>query len=326
MGKKRFLRSIGLLLSLILLLPLWAGCAPGGQVDGGDTLTVVTTLFPLYDFARAITAGTDAQVILLLPPGVESHSFAPSPADIIAIQRADVFAYTGEYMEHWAHEILEGLDGAPGENSGFATIGGLVIADCSTGIALDETEDEDAHAHHGHGNYDPHIWTDPTQAAIMAGTVADALCAADPDNGEAYRSNCAAYQQALGALDEAFTALVEGAARREICFGGRFALHYFAKRYGLSYVAAYDSCSSETEPSAKAVAAITDAVTGRGIPVIYYEELVTPKVALAIASETGCRALLLHSCHNVSRSELEAGATYLSLMYQNLENLKAGLL
>ena len=159
----------------------------------------------------------------------------------------------------------------------------------------------------------------------MVETITDALCAADPAHAETYRTNCEAYQAELMELDAEFEALVDGAVRREICFGGRFALHYFAKRYGLSCIAAYDSCSSETEPSAKAVAEITDAILEDGIPVIYYEELVDPKVARSIAEDTGCAMLLLHSCHNVSKEELDAGATYLSLMRQNLENLKTGL-
>ena len=330
MQKKRLFQSLALFLSLALALPVFAGCGDAaGKASDQDGITIITTLFPLYDFARALTAGTDANVSLLLPPGVESHSFEPSPADVIAIQNADVFAYTGDYMEAWAHEIIESLDGARGtvENDHFLTVGSLVIADCSLGIQLDEVEEheEEGHEGHGHSNYDPHIWTDPTQAATMAATLADALSAADPDHAETYRANCEAYTAELMELDAAFAELVDGAARREICFGGRFALHYFAKRYGLTCIAAYDSSSSETEPSAKAVAEITDAIQSGGIPVIYYEELVDPKVARSIASDTGCEMLLLHSCHNVSRSELDAGATYLSLMYQNLENLKIGL-
>ena len=115
MQKKRLFQSLALFLSLLLALPALAGCgdAAGGPPNA-DGVTIITTLFPLYDFARALTAGTDANVSLLLPPGVESHSFEPSPADIIAIQKADVFAYTGEYMETWAHEIIDGLDGTQG--------------------------------------------------------------------------------------------------------------------------------------------------------------------------------------------------------------------
>lgn len=330
MLSKRLFRSLALLLAIVFALPAFAGCGGPAENSGKDSgITVITTLFPLYDFARAITQGTGAEISLLLPPGVESHSFEPSPSDVIAIQGADVFAYTGDYMETWAHEILEGLDGERGtaEDTRFSTIGSLVIADCSMGIQLDEVEEheEAGHEGHGHGNYDPHIWTDPTQAATIAATIADALCAANPGHAEAYRANCEAYQAELMALDAAFQELVDGAARREICFGGRFALHYFAKRYGLSCIAAYDSCSSETEPSARAVAEITDAITAGGIPVIYYEELVDPKVSRSIAEDTGCQMLLLHSCHNVSKEELAAGATYLSLMRQNLENLRIGL-
>ena len=329
MQNKRLFRSLALLLVFSFVISLFAGCDTSKENASDVSVTVITTLFPLFDFARVITDGTDAEVSLLLPPGVESHSFEPSPADVIAIQRSDVFAYTGDSMETWAHEIIEGLDGARGttEDNAFQTVGNTVIADCSKGIQLDEVEahDEAEEAGHNHSNYDPHIWTDPTQAATMVGTITDALCAADPAHAETYRTNCEAYQAELMELDAEFEALVDGAVRREICFGGRFSLHYFAKRYGLSCIAAYDSCSSETEPSAKAVAEITDAILEDGIPVIYYEELVDPKVARSIAEDTGCAMLLLHSCHNVSKEELDAGATYLSLMRQNLENLKTGL-
>ncbi len=328
MKRMRFFRSLALFLVFTAPLSGFAGCAGPGGEDTDSGVTVVTTLFPLYDFARAVAAGTGVEVSLLLPPGVESHSYEPSPADIISIQNADVFAYTGEYMERWAHDILDGLDGERREAGGFPAIGGLLVADCSRGVALDEIgAHEAAHGHesHSHGNYDPHIWTDPTRAAAMASTLAEALALADPANEGVYRANAEAYREELLALDAAFSALVDGAPCKEICFGGRFALHYFAKRYGISCIAAYDSCSSETEPSAQAVPAITDAIAEKGLPVIYYEELVDPKVSRAIADETGCEMLLLHSCHNISKEELDAGATYLSLMEQNLRNLRVGL-
>lgn len=324
MDRNVFSRPAAFVLALLLLFPLLQGCAEREDSESG--ITLVATLFPVYDFARTLAAGTETSVVLLLPPGMESHSYEPSPKDIIAIAEADVFAYTGEYMEKWAHKILSGLDGTRSTKAGFETAGSLLIADCSEGIPLDEV----IHVHegegHSHGNYDPHVWTDPTAAAKMAETLAEALIAADAGNAETYRSNLAAYKEELALLDAAFFELTEQAVRRDICFGGRFAMHYFAKRYGLNCISAYDSCSAETEPSAKAVAAITDAITEGGIGVIYYEELADPKVARAIADETGADMLLLHSCHNLSKEDLDAGKTYLSLMYDNLENLKAGLL
>ncbi len=299
------------IICFLLAALLLAGCAPAAPAEEAAGLQVVATLFPQYDFARAI-AGDLAEVTLLLPPGVESHTYEPSPQDIIAINNADVFLYTGPYMEAWAADIAGSLTSD------------VMVTDLSAGLTLDEIKGEEEHPGHAH-NYDPHIWTDPTMAMVMVDSIAAAFSQADPDNAGTYQANAEAYKQELHALDDAFMEAVEEGQRNTICFGGRFALHYFAKRYGLNYIAAYDSCSEETEPSARAVAEIMDAIEEQGIPVIYYEELVEPQVANAIAAETGIEALLLHSCHNVSRVELEEGVTYLSLMEQNLINLKEGL-
>lgn len=115
------------------------------------------------------------------------------------------------------------------------------------------------------------------------------------------------------------------AKRRELVFGGRFAFHYFTAEYGLTAYSAYDSCSEETEPSAKAVSEVIGRVREDHLPVVYYEELTEPKVARSIAQETGAKLLLLHSCHNLSKDELAAGESYLSLMKQNAQNLREGL-
>lgn len=304
-------RILSLLLPLCLLLSGCAGATPTAEEPG--KIRIVATLFPQYDFARQI-AGDRAEVRLLLPPGVESHSFEPTPADVIAIDKADLFFYTGEYMEPWAQSILDGLSG------------GVRPVDLSSHIEL-EHEDSGGEEHdgHDHGGYDPHIWTNPQYAKIMAQDIADALIQVDPVNKLFYEENMERYGAELDALDLELEEAVSGAERRELVFGGRFALHYFAERYGLTYQAAYDSCSSETEPSARVVAQIIDEVKQKKIPVIFYEELTDPKVARAISKETGAKLLLLHSCHNLSRDEVKAGATYISLMRQNVRNLKEGL-
>ena len=140
-----------------------------------------------------------------------------------------------------------------------------------------------------------------------------------------FMTNAADYKAQLDELDETIMEIVGMSEHREIVFGGRFAMRYFAEHYGLAWSAAFDSCSGETEPSVRAVAQIVDNIQKNRIPVIYYEELTDPKVARAIARESGAQPLLLHSCHNVSKDELAAGATYLSLMEQNAVNLKRGL-
>jgi len=284
---------------------------------------VVATLFPQYDFARQI-AGDRAEVILLLPPGVESNSFEPRPSDIIKINESELFIYTGEYMEPWSQKIIDSM-----KDSGSRSM----VLDVSQGIELVNTEEVEAEHHHeGEAEaeehehlYDPHIWTDPINAKVMAANISNALCRIDPANADYYEENAARYYAELDALDADFKSIVSSGKRDEIIFGSRFALYYFTKRYGLSYQSAFDSCSSETEPSARTVAGLIEEINKNQIPAIYFAEMEDPKVAESISAETGAKLLLFHSCHNVTKEEWKAGATYLSLMKQNAENLKEGL-
>lgn len=289
------------------------GCAPAPAASspaGKEKLTVYATLFPQYDFAREI-AGDRAKITLLLPPGVESHSFEPTPADIAGISKSDLLLYTGDAMEPWAAKLIVG------------DLPDTVRAvDLSQGVALlAEEHEEEGHAH----PFDPHIWTSPVNAMIMVRTVVSAFCEADPEGAEAYRANGERYLAELESLDGEIRAVVSQAKRRELVFGGRFAFHYFTAEYGLTAYSAYDSCSEETEPSAKAVSEVIGRVRVDHLPAVYYEELTDPKVARSIAQETGAKLLLLHSCHNLSKDELAAGESYLSLMKRNAQNLREGL-
>ena len=328
---KKFLTFMFTTVFLIFLL---AGCASDSEKEvpaikdtKSDKLQVVATLFPQYDFARQI-AGDRAEVILLLPPGVESHSFEPRPSDIIKINESELFIYTGEYMEPWSQKIINSM-----KDSGSRSI----VLDISQGIELIKTEEAEAEDHHeGEAKetegeheqehlYDPHIWTDPINAKEMVANISDALCHIDPANADYYKENAAKYSAELDVLDVEFKTIVSSGKRDEIIFGSRFALYYFTKRYGLSYRSAFDSCSSETEPSARTVAGLIEEINKKQIPAIYFAEMEDPKVAKSISAETGAKLLLFHSCHNVTKEEWKAGATYLSLMKQNAENLKEGL-
>lgn len=289
-------------------------------------IKIVATLFPQYDFARNI-AGSRAEVELLLPPGAESHTYEPSPSDIMKIEKADIFLYTGKYMEPWAERII-----SSSEN------GNLKAADLSRNIKLSDGEDahshdenhehedehESEHSHHLH-SLDPHIWTDPNNAAIMADNIVLALCEADPSNADEYRKNGESYKEELASLDSEFKEAVKSAARHEVVLGGRNAFHYFMTRYGLTAYAAHDSCAADSDPSAKKVAFLIDEIRAKKIPVIYFEELTAPKVARLISAETGAKMLPLRSCHNISKEDFNKNVTYLSMMRENLANLKEGL-
>jgi zinc transport system substrate-binding protein len=347
-----------------------AGCSKGSSDnsgaagdESGKKLKIVATLFPQYDFARQI-AGDYADVTLLLPPGMESHSYDLRPADMIEIRESDMFIYTGKYMEAWAQTIIDSLDDS------------VMVVDVSDGITLEKEEDyfvdehsahedtdeddehgahedtdgddehgahedtdeddehdehdeHDSHAEHSHSGhtheYDPHIWTSPVYAMQMVENIVDALMEKDPQHAEEYRQRADEYIDKLAEVDAAFRQVSEESARRTIFFGGRFAMTYFVREYDFDCVSAYHDCSAESEPSISSVMRMIDEIKESGAKAVYYEELADPKVARTIAEETGVKLLLLHSAHNVSRQEYENGVTYLDIMWNNVEKLKEGL-
>lgn len=315
---KRIISAFLIGIAIICIISA-SGC---GKTETGENekLSIVTTLFPQYDFARQV-AGERVEVTLLLKPGTEAHDYDPSASDMIKINNADLFIYTGEYMEPWAASIVDSIDNKK-----------LNILDASGNITLlkssDVHENEDAAyskgEEHSH-QYDPHIWTSPKNAIIMINNILEELISIDGENEQYYRENAEKYIERIEKIDSDIRQTVSQSKYDTIYFGGRFALLYFVEEYGLHYESAFDSCSSETEPSAKLVSHIIDEMKESGARTVYYEELSSTKTARTIADEVGGNILLLHSCHNVSSDEFKNGATYVSIMEQNVKNLKAGL-
>ena len=294
-----------LLLALCLLL---TACSAGAE-SGGEPLRVVATDFPCYDLARQVL-GSDASLTLLIRPGMDTHTYEPTPADAKAVYEADVLIYIGGTSDAWVEDMLAD------------------VPDVMAVRMMDSVQPlEEAHAEHGHEDisYDEHIWTSPVNMRAMLSSVEEALCAADPDGASTYRANAEAYDAQLVQLDQTFRDLVSGAARTELIFADRFPFLYFAREYGLSYVSAFSGCSEEAQPSVQAVAALIDAVEQDGVPVIYVIEMSTGDVARAVAEQTGAEIVEMHSCQSVTGEEFEAGETYLSLMTRNVEALRKGL-
>ncbi len=300
-----------LICALSAVLLLLAGCGPEMTADSGK-LKVVATIFPSYDFARII-GGDRAQVSLLLTPGRESHSYEPSTGDVIEIDGCGVFVWTGEYMEPWVPGLLAGLDGSP------------TAVDVSAGIHMAEEDDGDGHEDHDHHGYDPHIWTSPVNCLKVADNILAAMTADDPENAGYYQKNAESLKAELTALDAELRAVTSSAETKKIYHGGRFSMGYFVREYGLDWEAAYDSCSSDTEPSVRRICDMIDEMRAQGAKVVFYEELSNNSVAKLIADETGAKPLLLHSCHNLSQEEWDRGETYISLMKNNIDNLREAL-
>ena len=315
-----------ILCSLALSLALLAGCGSSGSQDNPSTgkVSVITTIFAPYDFAREI-AGDKADITMLLPPASESHSYEPTPKDIIKIQNCDIFIYTGGESDSWVNEILESMD------TGNMRI--ISLLDCVTakeeeiveGMEAPHDEDDHDDEHGGEPEYDEHVWTSPKNAKEIVQEILAALCQADDENSAAYTANVRKYSNRLDDLDLAFQAAVDSAARKTLVFGDRFPFRYFADAYGLKYFAAFPGCSTDTEPSAATVAFLIDKVKSEEIPVVFHAELSNQKMANVISEATGAKVLLLHACHNITKTEFENGTSYIELMWQNVDNLKEAL-
>lgn len=316
------------LLSGLLALALAASLTACGQPplpEDGKT-QVVCTLFPYYDFARQI-GGDDVDVTLVVPAGRETHSFEPTPMDVIRISQADVFIYNGGESEQWVTDILD----AAGEDIPCV----LSMMDAAE---LHEEElvegmqsGTSAHDHHDHDEdeeeieYDEHIWTSPVTAMALCRAITDGLCQADPDHADSFRSRLTNYLAALETLDGTFRQIVAEGSRDLLVFGDRFPLLYFCREYGLDYRAAFHGCAGDTEPSLTTLKYLIDLVNEQHIPVVYTIELSSRKVAKAIAETTGAQVRTFHSCQTVSRAEFDAGVTYLQLMEANADVLREGL-
>ena len=308
------MRKLKTLICIALLLALTA-CALGTAHAAEGKRSIVCTSFPCYDVARAV-AGDRAEIQLLIKPGAEVHSFEPTPSDILSLAGCDLFAYVGGESDAWVTDILSSFGGDAPRT--------LRFFDCVEGIEAEHDHGAE-HEHHDEVEYDEHIWTSPVNACAMVNAMADALCEIDPENEALYRENASAYISEIEALDAQIREVVETAARREVIFADRFPLLYFAKEYGLDWCAAFPSCSSESEPSAKTIAALIDKVVMDKIPVIYVLELSNGRTAQAISAETGAQVRTFYSMQNVTESDFAAGETYVSLMQRNIAALQEGL-
>ncbi len=364
---------------------LFGGCAQTEESQGAfdaspeaaGKLKVAVTLFPYYDFVRQI-AGDQVDLQMVIPAGMDSHSFEPTPADIRTIQHADILISNGGTMEHWLdetlaaldttnmtivtmmdyvdtveEEIVEGMEDAdhdhdhahvhaaddhdhsnerPEEHAAYAHEADDYDHSGETpeehAAHAHEADDHDYVDHDGHEEeieYDEHIWTSPVNAMKLVDVIGDTLAEADPAHADTYHQGAENYKKELEEIDAGFREVSANRKRNMIVMGDKFPFRYLADEYQLDYRAAFSGCSSDTEPSAKTIAYLIDKVKEEQIPAVYYLELSSHRVAEIIGEETGAEPLLLHSCHNVTRAQFDAGITYAGLMRQNIENLRKGI-
>jgi zinc transport system substrate-binding protein len=312
---KRILLTVFILFSPVPVL--FAGGKKDRTIADNGKINVTATIFPPYDFVRQI-AGDRVNLTMLLPPASESHSFEPTPRDIITIQNSRLFLYIGGESDEWVDRILGSMNTKNMEILALIDTVDAVEEELVEGMEEEEEEEEGI-------AYDEHVWTSPENAVRIVRAITGTLCEIDAANADYYRQNANAYIAKLEELDAAFKEVVAGAKRKTIVFGDRFPFRYFADAYGLSYYAAFPGCSTETEPSAATVAFLINKIKSEQIPAVFHIELSNERMAEAISEATGAKKLLLHACHNISKRDFENGVSYLDLMRNNVDILREAL-
>ncbi len=336
-------KMIAVLLSLMLLASLFLTAADAEE----KKISVVTTIFPIYDWVREVVGDNPSvELTMLLDNGVDLHSYQPTAADMMIIATCDVFIYVGGESDEWVEDALQeavnkemivvNLVEAMGDDIKIEeTVEGMEHEhdededhDHEGDEDHDEDSDHDDHDHEHEEEADEHVWLSLRNARKLVIAIAEALTQADPDYGEIYSANASAYAEKLSALDQKYEEATNDAAYRTILFGDRFPFRYLVDDYSLSYYAAFSGCSAETEASFQTIIFLAQKVDELGLPAVLTIEGTNQKIAETVIGTTSAKnqkILTLNSMQGTTLEDVQAGATYLSVMENNLDMLKQAI-
>ena len=299
--------------------------------------SIVSTSFPGYDFARAVVGNnTDISVKMLLKPGAESHSFEPTPQDILAIKNSNLFLYVGGDSDEWVKKVISEIDPKKTKVLKLIDLVKTKNEEVVDGMQEDEEHDHDhkddhehdhkhSHDHKEEAEVDEHVWTSLKNAKEITNKILEAVADFDQAEKKMLSENAKKYTEKISEVDEKIASMVKQAKRKEIIVGDRFPLRYFVDEYGLKYYAAFPGCSEQTEANVKTVSFLAKKIKEDKITVIFKIELSNGLIAETLSKETGAKVREIQTAHNISEKDFEAGVTYVDLMKRNLEVLKEAL-
>ena len=321
-----------LLLALFMLVGALAGCGKQDDTNKTDKLSIVTTIFPEYDWVREILGekADNAEITMLLDNGVDLHSYQPTADDIVKISDCDLFIYVGGESDEWVEDALRNA-----ANGNMKVINLLEVLGDSVkteeiveGMQEAEHEHEDAEEHEHEEEADEHVWLSLKNAKMLVRVISKALQELDPDSKDIYAANADAYVKKLSALDAEYQAAVDAASNKTILFGDRFPFRYLVDDYGLHYYAAFVGCSTETEAGFETISFLAKRVDEWKLPCVLTIEGAQHKIAETVVRNTTAknqRVLTMDSMQSTTSKDVKNGTTYLSVMEKNLSVLKEAL-
>lgn len=295
----------------LLFVVTFAFCSCGEVERSTGKISVVTTIFPYYDFARSVSKGT-CDVDMLLKPGSDVHSFEPTPSDILKIRNADLFIYNGGESDEWVDSILESLGD---------TDKPVVMKMTDYVNPLTEMDAD----HHAEDEEDEHIWTSLDNAKTLVSKISDEVSKLDQKHKTVYNKNGLDYIEKISKVQSEIENTVNSSESKKIVVGDRFPLLYFATEFSLDWECAFPGCSTETEPSLDRLSKLTDTIEKDKIKTILKLEMSENKVADTLADETNTKVRTFYSAESVSKEEFANNVTYVDLMERNNNALKEAL-
>lgn len=320
---KKFISGIIVFVMLLSCLFANAGIAEEKKIS------VVTTIFPIYDWVCEVVGGDETvEIVMLLDSGVDLHSFQPTAADIMKIATCDVFIYVGGESDEWVEDALqEAVNPDMKVINLLETLGDdAKEEEIVEGMEAEEEEEDDEDE--GEVEYDEHVWLSLLNAEKLVAVIAGTLGEVAPEKAETYAANCADYIAKLDALDTAYGEVVEGASVDTVLFGDRFPFRYLVDDYGLNYYAAFVGCSAESEASFETIVFLSGKVDELGLPAVLTIEGDNHRIAETIVGSTQAKnaaVLAMDSMQATTAEDVQNGVTYLSVMEANLEVLKQAL-
>lgn len=333
--KKWIMGSLAILLGVMSISIPFAGIHTAEAKTTEETdkkLNIVTTIFPEYDWTRAILGdrADDVNLTMLLDNGTDLHSFQPAVKDIMKVSSCDLLIYVGGESDQWIEDALESAQNKDMKTINLMEVLGDSIKEEETVEGMQESDHDHDHDHEDEEEkeYDEHVWTSMRNAEVICDAIAATLEEMDPENKEIYQSNAETYKEKLSVLDEEYQETVDSAKQKTLIFADRFPFRYLVDDYGLNYYAAFSGCSAESEASFKTVTFLAGKVDELGVKSVLTMEKSDDRIAQTVIENTKAKdqkILQLNSMQSITSEEIADGATYLSVMEDNLGVLKEAL-
>ena len=333
--KKWIKGSLAILLGVMSISIPFAGIHTAEAKTTEETdkkLNIVTTIFPEYDWTRAILGdrADDVNLTMLLDNGTDLHSFQPAVKDIMKVSSCDLLIYVGGESDQWIEDALESAQNKDMKTINLMEVLGDSIKEEETVEGMQESDHDHDHDHEDEEEkeYDEHVWTSMRNAEVICDAIAATLEEMDPENKEIYQSNAETYKEKLSVLDEEYQETVDSAKQKTLIFADRFPFRYLVDDYGLNYYAAFSGCSAESEASFKTVTFLAGKVDELGVKSVLTMEKSDDRIAQTVIENTKAKdqkILQLNSMQSITSEEIADGATYLSVMEDNLGVLKEAL-